>query len=286
MPTAIACAAGAFKGVFTHGVLSAFAAAGFRADAYAPASSTVIPTAYAATGQLDILGGVGYWQNGLSRLKEPGGDMSSMVLEGIATFSPLLRDVLFRPDAPRFLIPASAVLTGEAAAQTQGAGARHLGVRLLLATRTRDRSWADEHLALHLYDTDDDGDLRLTPHNLEAVIYASTRMLHAWKVPAWIGDKPYVDASYTCACPAVEMAERGHRAVIAIATEPGPVYRDLFQSTPIPPSWNGVPIHFVRPGVNLADLGVEFTRATSDGLEAAFRHGQEQGKRFLQSWPR
>jgi hypothetical protein len=32
----------------------------------------------------------------------------------------------------------------------------------------------------------------------------------------------YIDASYTCQCPAVDMAERGFDAVLAIATEPAP----------------------------------------------------------------
>lgn len=46
---AIASAAGGFKGVFAHGVLSAFEAAGIRAGAYAATSSTVFPEIDPAT---------------------------------------------------------------------------------------------------------------------------------------------------------------------------------------------------------------------------------------------
>ncbi len=282
MPTAIACASGAFRGVFTHGVLSAFEASGLRADAYAAASSTVVPAALAATGQLDALGGAAYWRDGIDVLRQLG-DISQMILRGIAEHGPRLRGALFEPEVPRFLIVASAVVTGEAAELTQGPGARRLGQKLLLAMRTGDRSWADEHLAPHLYDTAGHGgvDLRLAPENLEAVAYASTRMLHAWKTPAWIDGRPYVDASYTCACPAVEMVGRGYDAVIAISPEPGPIYRDLFRSETIPAAWRGVPIHIVQPDVDLGSLGVDFTAATPGGLEAAFRHGEAKGRAFL-----
>lgn len=40
---AIACASGSFKGAFAHGVLSALEANGIFANAYAAASSSVIP---------------------------------------------------------------------------------------------------------------------------------------------------------------------------------------------------------------------------------------------------
>ena len=39
---AIACASGTFKGVFVHGVLSAFESSNFRADAYGGASSSTL----------------------------------------------------------------------------------------------------------------------------------------------------------------------------------------------------------------------------------------------------
>lgn len=278
--TAIACASGSFKGVFTHGVLSAFAGAGFRAAAYAAASSTVIPAAYAATGALNRLDGVNYWHQGAAYLRELGG-MSEMVLAGIEELAPYLQEKLFEPGMPRFLISTSAVLTRQAARLTQGSGARRLGQKLLLATRNRDRNWAAEHLAHHLFDTEASGDLRLTPGNLDEVIYASTRMLHAWRTPAEIDGRPYVDASYTCACPAVGVAGRGYGAVIAISPEPGPLYRDLFASATIPSQWQGVPISVIQPEMDLAEIGVNYNQATADGIDAAFAYGVERGEAWL-----
>jgi hypothetical protein len=61
---AIACSSGSFKGAFVHGVLNALEAAKIRADAYAAASSSVIPTAWAAISQVKELG-VDYWFAGL-----------------------------------------------------------------------------------------------------------------------------------------------------------------------------------------------------------------------------
>ncbi|MGD2048310.1 MAG: hypothetical protein PVH03_02385, partial [Chloroflexota bacterium] len=58
---AIACSTGGFKSVFLHGVLSAFESAGFRAGAYGAASSSVLPAAAAAIGQVDVLS-LDYWQ--------------------------------------------------------------------------------------------------------------------------------------------------------------------------------------------------------------------------------
>ena len=49
-------------------------------------------------------------------------------------------------------------------------------------------------------------------------------MLHAWDIPAWINEKPYIDASYTCLCPVIEMIDAGYKQVIAINNEPGIFY--------------------------------------------------------------
>jgi hypothetical protein len=115
--------------------------------------------------------------------------------------------------------------------------------------------------------------LRITPENLEEVAYATTRMMHAWHIPAYVNNEPYVDASYTCQCPAAEMADREFDAVLAIATEPAPVHRDLFGTTPLPVEWNGVPIVMVCPQRDLKDIGVDFQHASMDGLEHAFTEG-------------
>ncbi|MFQ5923801.1 MAG: hypothetical protein ACE5M4_13245 [Anaerolineales bacterium] len=282
MTIAIACASGSFRGAFVHGVLSAFEGSQFQADAYAAASSSAFPAAYAAIGKLVELEGDAYWNAGLAYYQEHSHDASQMVMKGIEAYGPLLQDNLFREEVLPFLIATSAVVTDEAAQQTQGEGARRLGQRLLLKSRSNDRSWADEHLALHLFGTLDTEDiLPLTPGNLADVFYASTRMLQSWKIPAAIDDRPYVDAAYTCNCPAIEMAELVFDEVIAIIPEPDTAYRDIFQSEAIPTSWNNSVIHFIQPEVSLGELEVDYVSATPAGLEAVFRLGEEKGNEFL-----
>jgi hypothetical protein len=283
VPTAIACAAGSFRGAFVHGVLSIFDQNGFRADAYAAASSSVIPAAMAALGQIQQLGGAEHWKRGLGYVQEGGRGMSDLNLAAIAQCSGLLIRGLFKEDVPRFVIAASAVVTAEGARQTQGDGALRLGRKLLLASRRGDRSWADQHLARHLFGTlDSAGVLPLTPGNLADVAYASTRMLHAWRIPATVDGRPYIDASYTCNCSAIEMAELGYDEVIAIIPEPGTVYRDIFQTEAIPAFRGDVPIHLIQPAQSLGELGVDYATASVEGLDAAFWHGEETGEKYLE----
>ena len=280
---AIACAAGGFKGVFVHGVLSALEEAGIYAGAYATASSSTFPAITAALRQANEIG-LRYWRSALHTLQQPGNGMSEVVLQSIADSNHLLHDFLLRRDAARFFIATSAVITEEGAQQTQGDGARRLGRRLLIAAARGDNSWAAQHLRTHLFDSAaSDAAYRLTSENIDAVIYASTRMLHAWTLPATIDGQPYVDASYTCACPALEMAQAGYQTVIAIATEPGPLYRDIFQSEPVPDRWEGTSIHIIRPAIDPARLGAGFTELTDEGLVAAYEHGKEKGREFLSS---
>lgn len=281
---AVACVSGGFEGVFVHGVLSAFAASRVLADAYAGASSSVLPTAAAAAGLAGAMG-VDHWQGALRTLRQARGGMSEVVLRSIATHGPVPRDRLFRAGMPRLCIGASAVATAEGAEQTQGDGARRLGRRLLVSAARGDRSWVNEHLTARVFDTAASDDaLCLTPANFGAVAYASTRMLHAWDVPAWVAGRPYVDTSYTCACPAVEMVRRGYGAVVAIATDPGVLYRDIFRTDPIPEGWEGVPIRVVRPEGDPKELGVDFTGATEQGLLAVYRHGEERGRQFTRDY--
>ncbi len=281
---AIASAAGGFKGVFAHGVLSALEVAGVRAGAYAATSSTVFPAISAAIGQANEIA-LKYWRVALQTLEQPGKSMSDSVLETIAASGHILRTQPFLPGMPRIVIATSAVLTEEGAQITQGNGARRMGRRLLLQAARGDRSWADQHLQTCLFDTAaDDEAHRLTSANIDEVIYASTRMLHAWNIPAEVAGRPYIDGYYTCACPAVEMAQRGYREIIAIANEPGVLYHDVFQSEPIPDNWQGVPIHIIRPEIDPATMGVGFTDVTDEGLVAGYEHGLEVGKKFFEQW--
>ncbi len=278
---AIACSAGGFKGVFVHGVLSTLEAAGVHADAYAAASSSVFPSICAAIGQADEVG-LRYWRSALQTLGQPGKGMSEVVLRSISESGPVLFNLLFQPSTPRFFIVTSAVKTTAGAEQTQGDGARRLGRRLLLSAARGDRSWVDEHLQACLFDSAaPDAEHRLTIDNINEVIYASTRMLHAWTIPAWVAGRPYVDASYTCACPALEMAQQGYAEVIAIATEPGPLYRDIFRSEPIPDVWQGISIHVIRPDRDPGEMGAGFTDMTEEGMVAVYEYGKEKGREFL-----
>ncbi len=281
---AIACASGGFKSVFVHGVLSALAMAGVQANAYAAASSSVFPAICAAIGQADEIG-LRYWRGALHALNQPGNGMSEVVLQSIADSSHLLHKSLFQPGVPRLLIAVSAVQTTMGVELTQGDGARRLGRKLLLSAARRDHSWVDEHLASVLFDTAaSDGEQRLTPENIDAVIYASTRMLHAWTIPATIEKRAYIDASYTCVCPALEMARRGYRTIIAVVNEPGPVYTDMFQHALIPDEWNDIPIHIIQPDRDLATIGTGFTSVTEAGLVSVYDYGKTKGREFLQTY--
>ncbi len=278
--SAIACATGGCKGVFLHGVLSAFEVSGYRAGAYAAASSSVLPTAAAAVGRINDLG-LDYWYKGQEILQQPGAGMSEVILGGLDQTLPGLLPHLFGKEAPRFLIVASLV-DPEAAQETQGKGARRRGRKLLLEAARGDRSWVDTYLTARLFDTEsEDENFRLTAENFAQVAYASSRMLHAWDIPAWVGDRPFVDAYYTCACPAMDMAERGYETVIAVANEPV-LYRDIFQSEIIPDQWHGVAIQIIRPDFDPAEIGVSYTTADTQGLKKVYAHGIKMGNIFLQ----
>ncbi|QLE55341.1 hypothetical protein [Nostoc sp. TCL26-01] len=271
---AIACASGSFKGAFAHGVLSALESAGIRASAYAAASASVLPAAWATIGQATELG-VDYWLAGIRVLQEPDIGMSKVVLGGITSFTPPL-EKLFAPENPEYVIATSAVITDAAARETQNPTARRLGRRLLVAAGKKDRSWVDEHLQSALFSSKQ----HLHADNFAQVAYASSRMLHGWDIPAWIDGQPYIDASYTCLCPAIEMVEAGYREVIAIANEPGILYRDMFQLEAISQSYQGANIHIIQPDVDPKELGVNFTDATAAGLRAVYQHGVDKGKEF------
>jgi hypothetical protein len=276
---AIACSVGGFKGVFLHGVLSAFEEMGFRAGAYAAASSSVVPAAAAAIGTTRDLG-FNHWREGLRIINAGGQGMSGLALEGIERATPLIVDRLFRAESPRFLI-ATNIVDVEGENETQGRSARRLGRLLLLSAARGDRSWIDRHLTLQLFDSKSTGENpALSADNFKEVAYASSRMLHAWDIPAWVGERAYVDAFYHCACPAIEAAALGYSKVIAISNEPV-LYKDIFQIEAIQPSYNGTSIQIIRPSYDPVEHGVNYTTATFDGLERVFYHGADMGHSFL-----
>jgi hypothetical protein len=276
MPCAIACMSGGFKGIFVQGVLCGLEESGLRASAYASASSSTMPAAYAACGRVREME-LGIWTESDRILRMPGSTMSDVVLHNIQTLGPALHRLLFAPEAARFCIATSLVTTAAAAAITQSGEARRLGRRLLIDAARQDASWRDANLAARLFDSQSlDSALLLNAHNFDEVAYATTRMLHAWHIPATIAGLPYIDASYTCLCPALEMAELGYPEVIAIGTEPGPLRRDLFSAETIP----SLGIQVIQPEYKLEDAGVDFTRATPDGLARVFEDGVGRGREF------
>lgn len=281
---AIATPVGSFKGAFAHGVLTGLERGKVVADAYAAASSSVIPASWAAIGQADKLG-VDYWLAGLAALQQPAANMSKVVQRGIRIFSKHLSQQLYQPQTPTLYIATNAVINSTAAVQTQSHLAQELGKSLLRASVNKDRSWVDANLRFTLFSTQEGTSAYLiTPNNFPAVAYASSRIMHAWELPAWIDGLPYVDAAYTCLCPAMAMVKAGYQQTIAIANEPGMMYQDMFHIDPVPTHSHNPPIHIIRPDVHLKELGVDFTRATPDGLIAVYQHGLAKGSEFARQW--
>jgi hypothetical protein len=275
---AVACATGGFKSVFLHGVLAALEEAGFRADAYGAGSSSVLPAAAAAVGRAGELG-LEFWEAGLEVLGRPGRGMSQMALAGIEREGPRLRRELFCPGRPRLMVATNAVAE-PAVEETLGRAGRRRGRLLLLDAARGERAWIDQNLTLELFDTQAEGPLRLSEANFDQVAYASSRMLHAWDTPAWVDGRAYVDAYYTCNCPAHELAELGYAIVLALSNEPV-LYRDIFRSERVATSWGGGIIEVIAPDRDPAELGVDYTRATAIGLGQVYRHGLETGRAFL-----
>ena len=276
---AIACASGGFKAVFVHGVLSAFEAKNFCPSAYSAASASVVVAALAKIAKVREAG-IDYWLKGIE-MYDRTKSMSQVSLAGINYFNGCGDKEFFDSQKSDFYIAASKVITKKAAQQTQSKQARRLGKKLLIAAAKKEHSWVNEHLRLDLFSTLAKDNLTLNRENFTEVAYASTRMLHNYDAPAWINNQPYVDASYTCSCPALEMVERGYQTVIAIATETDRFYRDLFQREIIPTEYKQTPIHIIQPNIDLKELGVGVFQATAEGLAAVYQHGLEKGKEFL-----
>jgi predicted patatin/cPLA2 family phospholipase len=277
--TAIACTSGGFKAIFVHGVLSAFEEANFRPDAYSAASASVVVAALANVSQASQAG-INYWLKGLEMYTHTK-SMSQVSLAGIDYFNTHGGKELFQSQKSQFYVAANAVTNDEIAEQTQSKQARRLGKKLLIAAAKNEPSWIKRHLRLDLFSTTAKDNFALNRDNFSEVAYASTRMLHNYDIPAWINNQPYIDACYTCVCPALEMVEQGYQTVIAIATEAGNFYRDLFQSQVMPTEYQQVPIRIIQPDINPKDMGVDVFQATPDGIAAVYQHGLDKGREFL-----
>ncbi|MET7358352.1 hypothetical protein ABZS76_07845 [Streptomyces sp. NPDC005562] len=279
----IAVASGMLKGVYGHGVLAAFEERGLRGDVYGTASSSALSGGLAAVGRARRTS-VDYWLKAAAAATEKG--MSAVVLDSIGEYGPVLREGLFRADAPEFLLATGKVTNPAAAEVTQGSGAKALGRDLLRNVFTGDRSWVEENLATVVFSSRAEPggtEPRLTPENYDAVSYASTRMLHAWAVPAEIDGEAYVDASYTCSCPAREVAAKGVDVLIAIGCDPFPLFRDLYASEEIVDGSviGQARVLVIKPADDLKNLGVDYASATADGLVKAYELGLDAGHRFV-----
>ncbi len=278
---AIACMSGTLKGVFIQGVLNAFEEAGLKAGAYASTSSSTVPTTYAAISKLRKQG-LGNWDESNDILSKPGNSMSNVVLHGIEIYSPLVIEKLKSNELSRLMIVCSYVNNAEAKKLTQGDSAVSLGRKLIIKGARHKSDWRDENLELHVFDTQSDNkELKLTADNYKQVAYATTRMLHAWHIPATINGKPYIDGTYTCTIPIETLAEKGYKNIIAIATEPGDIYKDFFSDEPFNNEVSDSRVYWIKPEENLKNLGVDFTKAAKYGIENVFTYEITLGDKFI-----
>ncbi len=278
---AIACMSGTLKGVFIQGVLNAFEEAGLKAEVYASTSSSTIPTTYAAIGELRRQG-LGNWDESNDILSKPGNSMSNVVLHGIEIYSPLVIEKLKSNELSRLMIVCSYVKNSEAKNLTQGNSAVTLGRKLIIKGARHISDWKDENLEMHIFDTHSDNkELKLTADIYKQVAYATTRMLHAWHIPATINGKPYIDGNYTCTIPIEPLAQKGYKNIIAIATEPGDIYKDFFSDKTFNDEVRGSKVYWIKPEENLKNLGVDFTKTTKDGIENVFNYGIAIGDKFI-----
>ncbi len=272
---AIAISSGTLKGVYGQGILSAFEEAGLNVGAYGCASSSVISAGLAGVKKSRSLG-LEYWHYAAQESR--GKNMSKVVKTSIAKYFGLLTSGLFREGAPRFLIATSLVNNDAAAEITQSSKARNCGRRLLIDLNRGNSAWVDENLTKVLFDSEGKLGPRLTADNLADVAYASTRMLHAWEDPAQVDGKPYVDASYTCSCPALELGDLGYKILVVIDVETGPTYTSLTKKTKVEPDKiAGSFCLQVKPKYDPADVGVNYLSASSDGIERVYSDAFKQG---------
>lgn len=280
---AVCCMSGGYKNVFTHGVLKAFEDSGIRAKAYAACSSSVLIAAFAAFNKISALD-LTLWSDGYM-ISQKEGNQSEAMLESIQKLSQDIKNNLWEANAARLLVATSHVKTEEAALITQSTGAKRLGQMLLINALRHKSEWKDQNLELAVFDThSDDKKKLLTKENFEDVAYATTRMLHAWNIPAQINNQAYVDGSYTSLCPVSSLSELGYKRIVCISTEKGGVAFDLFSEEMIPDKMGDSTIDFIKPDCELKEMGVDFYTISGDGLEEVYKHGYAKGLDYIKSY--
>lgn len=278
---AICCLSGGYKSAFTHGVLTAFEENNLTASVYTACSSSTLITAFATfkeIGKLDLT----LWKNGYKISQEDNGDQSQAMLRTIQKLSPEIIDNLWKPSSSRLLITTSCVKTDAAVAVTQSDSAKRLGQMLQINALRHKSDWKDENLELVLFDTHSDSRTKLlTKDNFNDVAYATTRMLHAWKVPASVDNQAYIDGSYTSHCPIGFLATLKPKRIVCICTEKEKPFFNLFGNEEVPSQIDGVCIDFIKPDFDLKDVGLDFYTIADDGLENGYKHGYQKGLSYI-----
>lgn len=278
---AICCMSGGYKSAFTHGVLTAFEQNNLTANVYASCSSSTLITAFAAfkeIGKLDLT----LWESGYKISQDDNGDQSQAMLHAIQRLSPEIINNLWKPSSSRLLITTSLVKTDDAIAITQSDTAKRFGQILLLNALRHKSEWKDENLELVLFDTHlDSRTKQLTNDNFNDVAYATTRMLHAWKIPAYIDNQAYIDGSYTSHCPIDFLVKLKPERIVCICTERERQFFNIFGSEEVPSKVDEICIDFIKPDFELKDVGLDFYSIINDGLEKGYKHGYEKGLSYI-----
>lgn len=278
---AICCLSGGYKNAFTQGVLTAFEESGLKGDVYTACSSSALIAAFAAFGEIKQLD-LTLWENGYAISQEDGGDQSRAMLHSIQELAPVIKSKLWEPSASRLVIATSRITTSDAIAIAQSEGAKRLGQKLLLNALRHNPEWKDQNLQLELFDTwaDEKGRL-LTRENFHEVAYATTRMLHAWKIPAYIENRAYIDGSYSSHFPVDFLAKLKCERIICIGAEKDKVFTNIFMQEEIPCQIGGTSIDIIKPDVDLKDIGLDYYTITNDGLNSGFEHGYHRGLQYI-----
>ena len=278
---AVCCMAGGYKNAFTQGVLTAFEENGLIADVYTACSSSTLIAAFAAfrgMGQLNLT----LWKNGYAISQEDGGDQSQAMLQSIQQLSPTIKSNLWEPSSSRLVIATSRIITSDAAAAAQSEGAKRLGQMLLLNAMRHKTEWKDKNLESELFGTNTDGRTRLlTKENFNEVAYATTRMLHAWKIPASIENCAYIDGSYTSHFPTKFLSELKCGRIICISAEKEKVFTNIFMQEEIPFQIDGVLVDVIKPDIDLKEVGLDFYKITEEGLNIGYKHGYKKGVMYI-----
>lgn len=278
---AISCTSGGYKNAFTQGVLTAFEENGLIANVYVACSSSTLIAAFAAfrkIKQLDLT----LWKNGYMISQEDSGDQSRAMLHTIQQLSPEIINNLWQSDSSRLLITTSLVKTEEAATITQSDGAKRLGQMLLINAIRHKTDWKDKNLELKIFDTLSNMTTELlSKDNFNKVAYATTRMLHAWKIPAYINNQAYIDGSYTSHCPIQFLSKLEPKRIICICTEKEKIFSNIFGTEEIPSQIDNIYIDLIKPDFDLKSVGLDFYTITNDGLERGYEHGYKKGVSYL-----